>query len=134
MDSIKCSCSACSSETASEENFNTRNPEKAVRLIENLASSKSTKNTDFERRKLATLGKEELDDVKAKLENIHKLLKKHVSFAKDIEAVDVNSDGDLEEDVNFISGIGFQNQKPGNHSGYRNSYGNRQRSNFNQSS
>ena len=121
-------------DTASKGNFNTRNPEEAVTLIENLASSKSTKTTDFERRKSTTLRKEDLDDVKAKLDSVHKLPKKHISFAEDMEAVDVNSDGDLEEDVNFISDIGFQNQKPGNHSGYRNSCGNGQMSNFNQSS
>ena len=61
----------------------------------------TTPNTDFERRKSTTLGKEELDDVKAKLDSVHKLLKKHSSFAEDMKAVDVNSDGDLEEDVNF---------------------------------
>ena len=32
---------------ASDGNFNTRNPEEAVRLIENLASRNITKNTDF---------------------------------------------------------------------------------------
>jgi len=121
-------------DTATEGNFNTRNPEEAVRLIENLASSNSTKNTDFERRKSATLGKEELDDVKAKLDSVHKLLKKYVSFVEDMEAVEINSDGELEEDVNFISGICFQNKKPENHSGYKNSYGNGQRNNFNQNS
>ena len=63
-------------DTASEGNFNTRNPEEGLRLIQNLASSNSTKNTDFERRKSATLGKEEMDDVKAKLDSVHKLLKK----------------------------------------------------------
>ena len=46
----------------------------------------------------------------------------------------MNSVEYLEEDVNFISGTGFQNQKPGNKSGYRKSYRNGQRSNFNQSS
>ena len=51
-------------DTASEGNFNTRNPEEVVRLIENLASNNSTKNTDFQKRKSATQGKEELDDVK----------------------------------------------------------------------
>ena len=91
-------------DTTSEGKFNTRNPEEAVRLIENLASSNSTKNTDFERRKSATLGKEEMDDVKAKLDSVHKLLKKQVSFAEDIEAVDVESDREFKEDVNFISG------------------------------
>ena len=34
-------------DTTSEGNFNTRNPVEAVRLIENLANSSSTKNTDF---------------------------------------------------------------------------------------
>ena len=120
-------------DTSSKGNFNTRNPEEAMSLIENLASSNSTKNTDFERRKSATLGKEELDDVKARLDSFHKLLKKQISFAEDMEAVEINSDGDL-EDVNFISGTSFQNQKPGNQSGYRKSYGNGQWSNFNQSS
>ena len=36
--------------------------------------------------------------------------------------------------MNFISGTGFQNQRPGNQSGYINSYGNGHRSNFNQNS
>lgn len=73
----------------------------------------------------------ELDDVKAKLDSVHKLLKKQVSFAEDVEAVDVDSDRDFEEDVNFISGTGFQSQKPGNQNGYINSYGNGPRCNFN---
>ena len=63
--------------SASDGNFNTKNPKEAMRLIENLASSNSTKNTDFERRKSATtLRKEQMDDVKAKLDCVHKLLKK----------------------------------------------------------
>ena len=46
-------------DASSEGNFNTKIPEEAVRLIENLASSNSTKNTDFERSKSAAiLGKE----------------------------------------------------------------------------
>ena len=46
-------------DTTSEGNFNTRNPVEAMRLIENLANSSSTKNTDFERKKsVASLGKE----------------------------------------------------------------------------
>ena len=93
--------------TVSEGKFNNRNPEEAVRLIENLASSNSTKNIDSYRRKSATQRKEELDDVKAKLDSVHKLLKKQVSFAEDMEAVDVNSDEDFEEDMNFISGTDF---------------------------
>ena len=88
MASIKCSYSALSSEesrwayqmaldSASNRNFITRNPKEAIRLIENLASSNITKNTDFERNKSApALGKEQLEDVKAKLDSVHKLLKK----------------------------------------------------------
>ena len=89
-------------DTVSERNFNTRNPKEAVRLIKNLASSNNTKNIDFERKiSVTTLENEQLDDIKAKLNSVHKLLKKHVSFAKD---VDVDSDKNDEEDVNFISG------------------------------
>ena len=51
-----------------------------------------------------------------------------------MEAIKINSEGDLEEDVNFISGTWFQNQRPMNQSGYRNSYGNGLSSNFNQNS
>ncbi|XP_009124439.1 probable ATP-dependent RNA helicase ddx42 [Brassica rapa] len=57
-------------DSASDRNFNTRNPEEAIRLIENLASNNITKNTDFERNKSAhALGKEQLEDVKAKLDS-----------------------------------------------------------------
>ena len=58
-----------------------------------------------------------MDDVKANLASVHKLINKQVSFAEDVEVVDVNSDGDFEEDVNFNSGTGFQNQKPRNQNG-----------------
>ena len=80
------------------------------------------------------IGKEQLEDVKTKLDSVHKLLKKHVSFAEDAEAVDADSDMDEEEDVNFVSGSGFQNQRSENQSGYINSYGNGQKSGYNQSS
>ena len=64
-------------DVSSEGNFNTRNPEESVRLIENLASNNSTKNTDFERRKSAAiLWKDQRDEVKAKLDSVHKLLRK----------------------------------------------------------
>ena len=36
-------------------NFNTGNPEEAVRVIENLASNNNTKNTDFERKRSAAI-------------------------------------------------------------------------------
>ena len=62
---------------SSDGNFNTRNPEEAVRVIENLASSNSTKNTDFERKRFAAiLGKDQMDEGKAKLDSVHKLLRK----------------------------------------------------------
>ena len=103
-----------------------------MRLIENLASRNSTKNTDIKRKISATtLGKDQLDDGKAKLDIVHKLLKKHVSFAEDVEAVNVDSDINVEEVVNIISGTVFQNQRSGNQSGYKNSYGNKQRSSYN---
>ena len=64
-------------DASSKGNFNTRNPEEAVRLIENLASNNSTKNTDFERKSYAAiLGKDQMDEVKANLDNVHKLLRK----------------------------------------------------------
>ena len=76
-------------DASSEGNFNTRNPEEAVRLIENLASSNSTKNTDFERRQSATiLGKDQMNEMKAKLDSVHKLLRKQACLVEDADAVD----------------------------------------------
>ena len=66
-------------DTASEGNFTTWNPLEAVRLIENLANSSSTKNTDSERKKsVASIGKEQMDEVRAKLDVLHELLRKQV--------------------------------------------------------
>lgn len=48
-----------------------------------------------------------MDEVKPKL-NIHKLLRKQVSFAEDAEAIDTANDKGDEEDVNKISGASFQ--------------------------
>ena len=110
-----------------------QNPEDVVRLIENLASSNSTKNTDFERRKSAAiLGKEQIDEVKAKLDSVHKLLRKHVCLVWDADAANTEDKAEVEEDVNFIRGTGFQ--RSGNQSANENFYGNGQRSNFNQNS
>lgn len=96
-------------DTASERNFNTRNPEEALRLIENLASSNNTKNTDFERKKSAAmLGKEKMDEVRAKLDSVHKLLKKQVCLMEAAKAVDEDDREAVEEDVNYISGTGFR--------------------------
>ncbi|KAL0695313.1 hypothetical protein Bca4012_062493 [Brassica carinata] len=114
-------------DTASEGNFNTMNPEEAVRLIENLATSNSTKNTDYERRKLANaLGKEQLDDVRAKLDSVNKFRRKQVSFAENEEAIETDEER-YEEEVNYIGGF----QRFGNQNANRNFYGNSQRSNYN---
>ncbi|WZZ45372.1 uncharacterized protein LOC125583582 [Brassica napus] len=117
-------------DASSNGNFNTRNPEEAVRVIENLASSSSTKNTDFERKKSASiLVNDQMDEVKAKLDSVHKLLRKQVCLVEEAEAV--GTEGRAEKAyVNFISGTRFQGS--GNQGGNRNSYGNR--GNFNQSS
>ena len=111
-------------DTASERNFNTRNPMEAMRLIENLANSSSTKNTYFERKKsVASLGKEQMNEVRAKLDVVHELLRKQVCLAEGEVAVDIEG----EEDVNYIGGTGFQ--RSGNQGGNINFYGNGQRSN-----
>ena len=69
-------------DTISEEKFNTRNPKEETRLIENLASSNSTKNTDYERKKsVSSMNVQQLDEVKENLDGVHKLLMKQVSFA-----------------------------------------------------
>ena len=87
-------------DASSNGNFNTRNPEEAVKVIENLASSNSTKNTDFERKRSATiLGNDQMDEVKAKLDSVHKLLKKQVSFVEDAEAVEGRAE---KEEMNWI--------------------------------
>lgn len=63
-------------DTASKGNFNTKNLEEAMRLIENLALSNSTDNTDFERKKSSvSLKKEQIDEVKVKLDSVHRPLK-----------------------------------------------------------
>ena len=111
-------------DTASEGKFNTRNPVEVVRLIENLANSTNTKNTDVERKKSgASLGKEQMDEVRAKLDVVHELLRKQVCSAEGEEAVDMEG----EENVNYIGGTRFQ--RSGNLGGNEKFYGNSQRSN-----
>ncbi|KAF3584298.1 hypothetical protein F2Q69_00029098 [Brassica cretica] len=46
----------------------------------------------------------DMDEVKAKLDNVHKLLRRQVSLVEDAEAVDTEGREEVEEDVNFISG------------------------------
>ena len=68
--------------------------------------------------------------MKAKLDSVHKFLRKQVCLVEDAEVVDTEGRAQEEEEVNFIGGTGFQGS--GNQGGNRNSYGNR--SNFNQNS
>ena len=90
-------------------NFNTKSPEEAVKVIENLASSTNTKYTDFERKRSAViLGNDQMDEVKAKLDSVHKLLRRQVCLVEDAEAVDTEGRAEVEDDVNFISGTRFQ--------------------------
>ena len=64
-------------DASSDGNFNTRNLEEVVRVIENLASNNITKNADFKRKRYATiLRNDQMDEVKAKLDSVHKLLRK----------------------------------------------------------
>ena len=87
-------------------------------------SSSTTKNIDFERKKsIASLGKEQMDEVRAKLDVVHELLRKQVCSAEGEVVVDMEG----EEDVNYIGGTGFQ--RSGNQGGNINFYGNGQRSN-----
>ena len=67
-------------DTTSEGNFNTINPEEVTRLIENLVSSNNTKNT--ERKSVSSMDMQQLDEVKEKLDGVHKLLMKQVSFVE----------------------------------------------------
>ncbi|KAF3612247.1 hypothetical protein DY000_02047979 [Brassica cretica] len=46
----------------------------------------------------------DMDEVKAKLDNVHKLLRRQVSLVEDAEAIDTEGREEGEEDVNFISG------------------------------
>ena len=112
-------------DTASEGNFTTRNPEDAVKLIDNLASSNSTKNI-VRARSAAFLGKEQINEVQATLDNVQKLLNKQICSVEDAEADE--EDDYIEAEVNWISGTGFQ--RSGNQ-GNRNFAG--QRGNFNSS-
>ncbi|XP_024016588.1 uncharacterized protein LOC112089948 [Eutrema salsugineum] len=62
-------------DAASNGNFNTRYPEDAVVLIENLASSNSTKNADYQRKKQGgNMDGSQIAEVKAKLDSVHSLL------------------------------------------------------------
>ena len=78
---------------------------------------------------------QQLDEVKEKLDGVHKLLMKQVSFVEvDTVGLDGDKEEEEEEDVKFVSGVGFQNQRYGNKSNNRNFNGLGQESNYNQNS
>ncbi|XP_024014252.1 uncharacterized protein LOC112088197 [Eutrema salsugineum] len=119
-------------DAASNGNFNTRYPDEAVELIENLASSNSTKNADYQRKKQGgNMDGSQIAEVKAKLDSVHSLLvgKKSVRYPAEVQ--NFGPDEALEEeDVNFINGAGFQGQRFGTQQGNTNYNGNIQRSSF----
>ena len=87
-------------DVASNGNFNTRYQVDATSLIENLACSNSTKNADFERKKIAgAISGNQMAEVNAKLDSVHNLLtgKKHVHFASEEETIE--HEPELEEGV-----------------------------------
>ncbi|XP_024006449.1 uncharacterized protein LOC112082959 [Eutrema salsugineum] len=93
-----------------------RYPDEAVELIENLASSNNTKNADLERKRQAgSMDRSQIAEVKAKLDSVHSLLvgKKSVRFAQEVESFKPEDEAEV-EDVNFVSGSGFQGQRFGN--------------------
>ncbi|XP_024014245.1 uncharacterized protein LOC112088190 [Eutrema salsugineum] len=117
---------------ASNGNFNTRYPDEAVELIKNLASSNSTKNADLERKKQAeNMDRSQITEVKAKLDSVHSILvgKKSVRFAQEVESFEPEDEA-KEEDVNFVNGSGFQDQRFGNQQGNSRYSGNNQRNTF----
>ena len=63
-----------------------------------------------------------MDEVKAKLDSVHNLLRKQVCLVENVETVDTEGRAEVEEDVNFIGRIGFQGC--GNQGENINSYGN----------
>ncbi|KAG7572428.1 Retrotransposon gag domain [Arabidopsis suecica] len=120
---------------ASNGNFNTRYPVDAVALIENLACSNSTKNADFERKKIAgAITSTQFAEVNAKLDSVHSLLtgKKAVHFAAEVETIEPEEES--EEGVFYIDGQGYRKFGPpqSNFSGQRFT-GNQTNSSFNNS-
>jgi len=92
-------------DAASNGNFNTRYPADATALIENLTCSNSTKNADFERKKIVgAVSGNQMAEVNAKLDSVHNLLtgKKHVHFAAKDETIEPESES--EEGVFYIDG------------------------------
>ncbi|KAG7603866.1 putative transposase Ptta/En/Spm plant [Arabidopsis thaliana x Arabidopsis arenosa] len=109
-------------DVASNGNFNIRYPADATALIENLACSNSTKNADFERKKIArAISCNQMAELNAKLDSVHNLLtgKNHVHFPAEEETIELEPES--EEGVFYIDGQGYKKfgQPHGNFSGNR---------------
>ncbi|KAG7529622.1 hypothetical protein ISN44_Un131g000100 [Arabidopsis suecica] len=92
-------------DAARNGNFNTRYPADATALIDNLACSNSTKNADFERKKIVgAVSGNQMAEVNTKLDLVHNLLtgKKHVHFADEDETIEPETES--EEGVFYIDG------------------------------
>jgi len=92
-------------DAASNGNFNTHYPADATTLIENLACINSTKNADFERKKIAgAISGNQMAEVNAKMDSVHNLLTgmKHVHFAAEEETIEPEPES--EEGVFYIVG------------------------------
>ncbi|XP_024011322.1 uncharacterized protein LOC112086585 [Eutrema salsugineum] len=82
------------------------------------------------------MDRSQIAEVKAKLDSVYSLLvgKKSVRFAQEVESFEPEDEAEV-EDVNFVSGSGFQGQRFCNQQGNRsysgNYNGNNQRSTFN---
>lgn len=75
-------------DATSEENFNTKIPDAAKKLIDNLASSNNTKNADLNRKKLAgNMDGCQIVEMKAKIDSVCNLFvgKKQVYFVVEVE-------------------------------------------------
>ena len=59
------------------------------------------------KRSAAILGKDQMDEVKANLDSVHKLLRKQACLVENADVVDTEGRAEVEEDVNFITGTGF---------------------------
>ncbi|KAF2578058.1 hypothetical protein F2Q68_00004816 [Brassica cretica] len=54
-----------------------------------------------------------MDEVKAKLDSVHMFLRRQVCLVENAEAVDIEGRAEVEEDVIFISGTGFDSGEAG---------------------
>ena len=92
--------------------FQTRSPEEATSLFENVATSTSAKKTDLERRKMADNSNEDrISTVKATSDLVHAFVigKEQVKFTAESPAF--SSEGDEEVNVDLIDETGSLEQR-----------------------